>query len=61
MKTFFRSLLKNWKTSVIGIVAIASAIITTWLPEYADELNKAIGILTGLGLLAAKDGNKTGV
>lgn len=61
MKNFFRSLLKNWKTSVIGIVAIASAIISTWLPQYADELNKVIGILTGLGLLAAKDSNKTGV
>jgi|688.fasta_scaffold1180238_2 hypothetical protein len=61
MKNFFRSLLKNWKTSVVGIVAIASAIISTWLPQYADELNKVIGILTGLGLLAAKDANKTGV
>lgn len=61
MKNFLRSLLKNWKTSVIGIVAIASAIISTWLPQYADELNKVIGILTGLGLLAAKDANKTGV
>ena len=61
MKTFFRSLLKNWKTSVVGLVAIASAIISTWLPQYADELNKVIGILTGLGLLAAKDANKTGV
>jgi hypothetical protein len=61
MKNFFRSLLKNWKTSVVGLVAIASAIISTWLPQYADELNKVIGILTGLGLLAAKDANKTGV
>ncbi len=61
MQNFLRSLLKNWKTSVIGIVAIASAIISTWLPQYADELNKVIGILTGLGLLAAKDANKTGV
>ena len=61
MKNFLRSLLKNWKTSVIGIVAVASAIISTWLPQYADELNKVIGILTGLGLLAAKDSNKTGV
>lgn len=61
MKNVLRYLLKNWKTSVIGIVAIASAIISTWLPQYADELNKVIGILTGLGLLAAKDANKTGV
>jgi len=54
-------ILKNWKTSLIGIIAIAGVVTSTWLPEYAPLLNKAIGILTGLGLLAAKDGNKTGV
>ena len=56
--------LRGYRTliaGVVGIVAIASAIISTWLPQYADELNKVIGILTGLGLLAAKDANKTGV
>lgn len=55
------NMLKNWKTSLAGIVAIAGVITATWLPQYADEVTKAIGILTGLGLLAAKDGNKTGV
>lgn len=54
-------LLKNWKTTLAGIVTIAGVITATWLPQYADELAKATGILAGLGLIAAKDGNKTGV
>lgn len=55
------NLLKNWKTSLAGIVAIAGVITSTWLPQYSDEVAKIVGILAGLGLLAAKDGNKTGV
>lgn len=55
------NLLKNWKTSLAGIVAIAGVITSTWLPQYSDEVAKIVGILAGLGLLAAKDGNKTGI
>lgn len=55
------NILKNWKTSLAGIVAIAGVITTTWLPEYADEVAKVVGILAGLGLLAAKDSTVTGV
>jgi hypothetical protein len=54
-------ILKNWKTSLAGLVSIAGIITTVWLPQYNDELLKAVGVLTGLGLLASKDGNKTGV
>jgi hypothetical protein len=54
------SILKNWKTSLAGIAAIAGVVTTTWLPEYADEVAKVVGILAGLGLLAAKDSNVTG-
>jgi hypothetical protein len=55
-----KNLLKNWKTTLAGIVTIAGVITATWLPQYADELAKATAFLAGLGLLAAKDGNKTG-
>ena len=55
------NLLKNWKTSLAGIVTIAGVITSTWLPQYSDEVAKIVGILAGLGLLATKDGNKTGI
>ena len=58
MKTY---LLKNWKTSLVGVFAILAVVTSTWLPQYRDELEAVVGVLAGLGLLAAKDGNKTGV
>lgn len=54
------TLLKNWKTTLAGLVTIAGVITATWLPQYADELAKVIGVLAGLGLIVAKDGNQTG-
>ena len=54
-------ILKNWKTSLAGVVAIAGVVVTTWLPQYASYYSQALGVLTGIGLIAAKDGNKTGV
>jgi len=57
MKTY---LLKNWKTSLVGVFAIAAIVTSTWLPQYKDELETVAGLLAGLGLLAAKDGDKTG-
>ena len=54
-------ILKNWKTSLAGVVAIAGVVVTTWLPQYASYYAQALGVLTGIGLIAAKDGNKTGV
>lgn len=53
--TPMESLLKNWKTSLAGIVGIVAIIISTWLPEYQVEFDKAIVILMGLGLLRARD------
>lgn len=49
-------LLKNWKTSLVGVFAILAVITSTWLPQYKDELEAVTGVLVGLGLLAAKDG-----
>ena len=58
MKTY---LIKNWKTSLVGVFAILAVVTSTWLPQYRDELEAVVGVLAGLGLLAAKDSNKTGV
>lgn len=54
-------LLKNWKTSLAGAIAILVVVTSTWLPQYRDELEAVTGVLVGLGLLAAKDSSKTGV
>lgn len=53
-------ILKNWKTSLVGLVAIVTTVVETWLPEYRGLLMQATTILIGTGLIAAKDGNKTG-
>ena len=58
MKTY---LLKNWKTSLVGMFAILAVVTSTWLPQYKDELDAVVGVLAGLGLLVAKDSDKTGV
>lgn len=54
-------LLKNWKTSLVGVFAILAVVTSTWLPQYKDELETVAGVLAGLGLLAAKDSDKTGL
>jgi hypothetical protein len=53
-------IVKNWKTTLAGIVTIAGVVTATWLPQYADEVAMAVATLAGLGLIAAKHGNKTG-
>lgn len=60
--TTMNRIVKDWKTSVGGIVGVAAVIITTWFPEYEVQLDKAIVVLMGLGLLKAQDpkGNITG-
>jgi hypothetical protein len=48
-------IIKNWKTSLAGAIAILVVITSTWLPQFKDELEAVTGVLVGLGLLAAKD------
>jgi len=49
------NILTNWKTSLAGLVGIVAIIVSTWLPEYQVQLDKAIVVLMGLGLLQARD------
>jgi len=57
MKNFF----KNWKTSLAGIFGLASAVLPLYAPQHAATLHQVGGLLISLGLLAAKDGDKTGL
>jgi hypothetical protein len=52
--------MKNWKTTLAGILAIAVTVATSmnWISlEVAGAITT---ILVSLGLIAAKDGNVTG-
>lgn len=48
-------IVKDWKTSLAGFFGIVTIIVSTWLPEYQVQLDKAVVVLMGLGLLNARD------
>jgi len=56
-----KSIFKNWKTSLAGIITTAAVIVPTIAPQYAPIAKQVFGLAVALGLIAAKDGNKTGV
>lgn len=49
----------SWKTSVTGFLAVASAVIGNFFPQYQSVFNTVSGVLAGLGLVAARDNNVT--
>ena len=56
-----KNILKNWKTSLAGLFGLAAVIVPVMAPAHATTLQQAAALAVSLGLLAAKDGNKTGV
>jgi len=56
-----KNLLKNWKTTLAAILGAGSAIVPVILPQYAPITAKVFEIAVVLGLVAAKDGDKTGL
>lgn len=49
----------SWKTNLAGIVAIVSACLSHFFPEYSEVWKTLIGAATGLGLLSARDNGVT--
>lgn len=47
----------SWKTTLTGIIAIASVIAAIYFPEHAEAITKISGVLVGLGLISARDNN----
>lgn len=46
----------NWKTNTLGAIALVIGLAQIWAPaSYQPNINKTVAILTGVGLLAAKD------
>jgi hypothetical protein len=56
-----KSIVKNWKTTLAGLFGIAGVVVPLVLPQYAGPLQQATALAVSLGLIVAKDGNKTGV
>jgi hypothetical protein len=52
-------LMKSWKTTLTGILAIAAAAVGYFKPEWSAALNSLAAILGGLGLTAARDNGVT--
>jgi hypothetical protein len=52
--------MRNWKTSLFGIITIAVYILGYLFPEHKQFLDGVIPVAVGGGLLAAKDHNVTG-
>lgn len=56
-----KSIFKNWKTSLAGLISAGAVIVPALAPQYAPIAKQILGLALSLGLIAAKDGNKTGV
>lgn len=56
--------MKNWKTTLAGIsallVSMGALLHDVSIGDYSKAVPELIGIVTGLGLLFAKDHNVTG-
>ena len=49
----------SWKTTAGGVIAIASIVVSNWLPQYKGILDTITGIAVSLGLISARDNNVT--
>lgn len=57
-----KNLLKNWKTTLAGVIAIVVQVGPVLLPKYiTPTVANSISVIAGsMGVIAAKDGNVTG-
>lgn len=58
LKTFF---MKNWKTTLGGLFILIIGILTQAEVMSVELAALITSVLTGLGFVAAKDANQTGV
>lgn len=61
MKTIFENLLKNWKTTLGGLLIFICLTLQKLGYITPEVLSSVTVLLTALGLIAAKDSNRTGV
>lgn len=53
--------LKNWKTTLAGIFGIAGVVVPMFAPQHAVAIQQATALAVSLGLIVAKDADKTGL
>lgn len=53
--------LKNWKTTLAGIFGVAGVIIPVVAPQHAVVVQQVTALAVSLGLIVAKDADKTGL
>lgn len=51
--------LKSWKTTLAGIASVVGA-VSAYANGSTDLAGMVVAIITGIGLILAKDANKTG-
>ena len=56
-----KTILKNWKTTALGIALAVAAFLKAKQVIDADTLTLIISVLGALGLIVAKDGDQTGL
>ena len=56
-----KSIFKNWKTTLAGVVTGACAVVPLVAPQYAEAAGLVLKLTVSLGLIASKDVNRTGV
>jgi hypothetical protein len=54
-------MIRNWRTSLAGIVGVACFAVGIFLPEYKALADGIAAAIFGAGFLAAKDGKVTGL
>jgi hypothetical protein len=52
--------MKNWKTSLFGVLTIASFVVGYFYPQYKDFCTGLMTVMITAGFLSAKDNNVTG-
>ena len=60
MKDALTNLVKNWKTTLSGMLTLVLLVIYLNNSITFEQMGVATMTLVGLGLMAAKDGNVTG-
>ena len=56
-----KTILKNWKTTALGIALAVAAFLKAKHVIDADTLTLIFSVLGALGLIVAKDGDQTGL